>query len=165
MALPKPLRGGEIAPLLQLMHVDPRDLDLIASYMSSCFDPSIAKPLFTPWGVAGSGKSTVTDLVADTLDPVTVPRQSFQANTRDWVAALETGAVVVFDNFTGASRTRFDDLCLSVTGGSDVGATLYENATPYGVNLQRIVMLSTTGVSGLRDDVLRDSADRCASLT
>jgi hypothetical protein len=154
VALPKPLRGGEIAPYLGLMHLDPHDLELTSAYMSSCFDPSVNKPLFTPWGKTGSGKSTVTDLVADCLDPVTVPRQSFQAGTKDWVAGLETGAVVVFDNFTGASRARLSDLCQSVTGGSDVGRRLYENSTPHGVNLRRIVLLSTTGVKGLPDDVL-----------
>jgi hypothetical protein len=152
--LPSPLRGGDINPYLRLMRVPSRDRVLIAVYAAASLDPSVTKPLLVLWGDAGSGKSTTLDLIADLIDPLTISRLDFQVKTTDWTAALETGAVVAIDNWDGASRQRLSDMCVTVTGGTHVGRTLYTDSTPYAVDMQRILMLTTTGVRDLPNDLL-----------
>jgi hypothetical protein len=152
--LPSPLRGGDINPYLRLMRIPSRDRVLVAVYAAASFDPSVTKPLLVLWGDAGSGKSTTLDLIANLIDPLTINRLDFQVRTTDWTAAIETGAVVAIDNWDGASRQRLSDMCLTVTGGTHVSRTLYTDSTPYAVDMQRILMLSTTGVKGLPNDLL-----------
>lgn len=152
--LPSPSRGGDINPYLRLLRVPSRDRVLIAVYAAASFDPSVTKPLLVLWGEAGSGKSTTLDLVADLIDPLTIRRLDFQVKTTDWTAALETGAVVAIDNWDGGSRQRISDMCQAVTGGTHVSRMLYTDSTPYAVDMQRILMLTTTGVKGLPDDLL-----------
>jgi energy-coupling factor transporter ATP-binding protein EcfA2 len=115
---------------------------LLLAFMVQCFNPYPPYPLLFLHGEQGSGKSTLTRMITDIVDPSSLDTRSLPSGQRDLVIAAENAWVLAFDNSSNLSPSLSDTLCrLSTESGfttrtlySDRGEEIFESARPVIIN-------------------------------
>lgn len=115
---------------------------LLLAFMVQCFNPQGPYPLLFLHGEQGSGKSTLTRMITEIVDPSTLDTRSLPSGERDLVIAAENARVLAFDNSSNLSSKLSDVLCRLSTGSgfttrtlySDRGEEIFESARPVIIN-------------------------------
>jgi hypothetical protein len=100
---------------------------LLLAFMVQCFNPTSPYPLLFLHGEQGSGKSTLTRMIADIVDPSTLDTRSIPSGEQDLVIAAENAWVLAFDNSSNLSPALSDVLCRLSTGSGFTTRTLYSD--------------------------------------
>lgn len=152
-ALPTPERGDGWAMLRRFMNVSDDDFSLVLCWL-------ITAPLDVPHfilvlnSVHGSGKSTLTKLINDCVDP---RAESLLSPPKDTDALIASGAarcLLAFDNASTISGTLSDALCRISNGGGFEKRELYTNNEAFSVSLRKPIILNGIGLSPERGDLI-----------
>jgi hypothetical protein len=140
LALPK--KGGSFAPMWKLLNIkDPSQQILTLSWLLGAMMPGGPYPILVLEGEQGSGKSSVSRLLRDLIDPVSPAVSSMPTSERNLVILASKLRLLVFDNLSKVSDCISDALCRLSTGGGFSARTLFTNdgETAFDILLPMIV--------------------------
>lgn len=152
MALPKPIHGGPIERLGELVNVTAQDLPLLVGWcLSTLFD--IPRPILFLTGEQGTGKSTAAKTIVQLFDPSPAPLRAAPRDIDSWVVAAAGSQLVALDNLSHVSEWLSDALCRAATGEGLVKRALYTDAGLSVLNFRRSVVLTSIDAGALRGDL------------
>jgi hypothetical protein len=102
----------------------------------------------------GSGKTTMFELIKDSIDPNTTKTASLPGEIFNLKQYLAHNYISFFDNVSNISDEQSDTLCRAVTGSGDMKRKLYENDEDIIYNYRRIVGLNGINNAATRPDLL-----------
>ncbi len=161
LALPYPLRGGQLEDLRPFFNCDDDGFRLIVAWILTGLSGGGEYPILVLGGEAGSAKSTATRYVRALVDPNTAPLRKMPREERDLFIAAKNSLVLTLDNLSTPPAWLSDALCAIALGTSFACRTLYadEGETIFSV-ASPIVM------NGITEQLTRsDLADRAFSVT
>jgi hypothetical protein len=161
LALPEPVRGGELRELRELLNLLAGDSDnwplllgwLIAT-LKPCNATRFAYPLLTIHGEQGSAKSTTCRLLRRLIDPNKADLRATPKDERDLAIAAEHGRVLAFDNLTYLSDSLSNALCRLATGGGFATRELFTDEGEVIFDSQRPVILNGIAEVVTKSDLL-----------
>lgn len=162
LALPEPVRDGDIDELRELVNV-PGDDDwaLLLSCLVAALRPIGPYPLLIVNGEQGSAKSTLCRMIRALIDPNKSLVRAEPREVRDLMIAASNGWFCVFDNLSRVPPWLSDALCRLSTGGGFATRELYTDGDEKIFDAQRPVILN-----GIEELATRaDLADRAILLT
>jgi hypothetical protein len=115
LPLPRPVRGGNIWRLAEVLNVREEQFVLAVGWLLQALNPDGPYPLIYPSGPSGLGKSTTTRLLCRTVDPNSVQIRKMN-RVEDLLIAAKNNWVVAFDNCSSISRDLSDTLSMLATG-------------------------------------------------
>lgn len=152
-ALPEPVRGGDLAELWSLVNVAPESRPLLLAWLVAALDPTIPHPIAVLIGEQGTGKSTASRSLTQTLDPSPAQLRKPPRDVEQWVTAAQGSAVVGVDNVSTIAEWWSDSLCRAVTGDGDVRRRLYSDGDLSVFAFRRTVLLNGIDLGAVRDDL------------
>lgn len=155
--LPFPEPGGMIEELKPFLNASSdADFTLIVGWLVAALRPSGPYPILVVSGEQGSGKSFVTRVLRDLVDPNVSPCRAMPRQERDLLIAARNSQVLSFDNLSNIDAATSDALCRVSTGGGLSTRKLYTNDEEIILDVARPVI-----ANGIPDLVSRpDLADR-----
>lgn len=156
-ALPKPVNEGSIKSLRDFLYnVSEKDFILIVAWLVTALNPKIPTPILNIFGEQGSGKSTMTAMLRDLVDPSTVPHRALPRNERELAISASKVQLLCFDNLSSLSVKMSDAFCRLVTGAGFIVRALFKDAAEKRFNNKRSII--TNGISNIISR--NDFADR-----
>lgn len=152
--LPVPKRGGSLDELWTVLNVAPRDRPLVLAWLISVYaTPDEPHAIMSLFGEQGTGKSTVSRLLVDLVDPSPVPLRKPPRDMDSWVMAAANSWVVGMDNLSSIPDWLSDSLCRASTGEGDVRRQLYTDSDVAVFAFRRCILLNGIDLGGLRGDM------------
>lgn len=158
---PRPVRGGELDELWDLLNVAEADRPLVLAWLIAALIPDISHPVLALFGEQGTGKSTAAKMLTSLIDPSRVPLRKVPRDADAWVTAASGPWIVTIDNVSAVAPWFSDTLCRAVTGDGDVRRQLYTNAGLTVFAFRRAVILNGIDPGAVRGDL----ADRLLVIT
>jgi len=93
-------------------------------------------------GGQGTGKTVLSTLLRDLIDPNRLGVQSFPASERNLTVALQQSHVVFFDNLSFIKKVRSDFLCQALTGATLQSRTLFTDAGSFAMKMHSPMVLN-----------------------
>jgi hypothetical protein len=115
---------------------------------------TIPKPVLMEPAAHGSGKTTMFELIKDSIDPNTTKTASIPRELFNLKQYLAHNYMSFFDNVSYLSDEQSDTLCRAVTGSGDMKRKLYENDEDIIYNYRRIIGLNGINNAATRPDLL-----------
>jgi hypothetical protein len=115
---------------------------------------TIPKPVLMEPAAHGSGKTTMFELVKDSIDPNTTKTASIPKELFNLKQYLAHNYMSFFDNVSYLSDEQSDTLCRAVTGSGDMKRILYENDKDMIYRYRRIIGLNGINNAATRPDLL-----------
>ena len=126
MALPE--HGGSFEPMWKLLNIkDPDQQILTLSWLLGAMLPDGPFPFLVLEGEQGSGKSSVSRLLRDLIDPASPAVSSMTTSERNLAILASKLRLIVFDNLSKISDSISDALCRLSTGGGFSARSLFTN--------------------------------------
>lgn len=166
-SLPIPDLAGDYNALRELgtyLGLSRSDMALITGWLLGSFCPDLPRPILILQGSAGTGKSTISTLLRDIVDPArqksTISRP--MPTTHSLVLDAYHQHTLVYDNFSEKSITNevSDMFCTIATNQSNSYRQLYEDTNEILVKLGRCVIINGIDCLTTREDF----RDRCLIL-
>lgn len=163
MARPGPV--GDIRLLKKYVNLDFQSFFLFTAWLSYTLAnpklPTSKYVILVLQGGQGSGKSAISKLLIQLLDPSFTGVRVLPREPKDLAIATQAAHVLCYDNLRSLSHAMADTLCISSTGGSLASRQLYTDADQQVISLHGAVVLN--GIHNLLDQ--SDLAQRCLPLT
>jgi hypothetical protein len=154
LALPIPVKGGELAELRRFLDPIPElDWRFAVSWLLAAMRPKGPYPIAKVNGEQGSGKSTRSRMLRALVDPNACPLRSAPRKEQDLAIAANNGWVVAYDNLSGVSEDLSDALCRVSTGGGFATRALYSDDEETLLDYQRPVLLNGIDEIATREDL------------
>ena len=156
-SLPEPVKKASLKTLRDFLYnVSERDFILIVAWLVTALNPNIPTPILNIFGEQGSGKSTMTAMLRDLVDPSTVPHRALPRNERELAISASKVQVLCFDNLSSLSVQMSDAFCRLVTGAGFIVRALFKDAAEKRFNNKRSII-----ANGITNIITRnDFADR-----
>ena len=152
-ALPKPIKGGSLNSLRDLLNVSPTTWPILLGYMVAAFIPDVPHPILMLSGGQGTGKSNAATFIGKLLDPSDAILKTQPSNQEHWTTLASNCWVIVLDNVSSIPAWMSDSLCKGVTGEGLVKRTLYTNNEVTLLKVKRVIMLTSIDAGALRGDL------------
>jgi hypothetical protein len=155
LALPDPMRGGQLADLRKFVNVEADEdwLQLEAWLVASIF-PRGPNPICCFRGGQGSAKSTQSCVLRALVDPNSAPLRAVPREIRDLMIAANNGWIVAADNLSNLPEWLSDAICRLSTGGGFSARGLYTDDEEKLFESQRPVILNSIVDIATRPDLL-----------
>lgn len=160
LALPTPVKGGDIAELRRFVNVTDDSWPLLLGWLVAALRPCGPFPILMILGEQGSAKSTTARVARALTDPNKAPLRSEPREPRDLMIAAENGWIAAYDNLSFLPGWLSDSLCRLSTGGGFATRALYADCEETIFDAMRPVILNGIEEPGTRSDLL----DRCVIL-
>lgn len=154
LSLPTPLLGGSFGLLRSLVNVRGEDWPLVAGYMLGCMREKGPFPVLALVGEQGSGKTTFTRMLKNTLDPTKASARAAPKDERDLLIAAEGCHIVALDNLSHLDEHLSDALCRLATGAGLSRRKLYTDDDEKIFEASRPVIVNAIGDIISRPDLL-----------
>jgi hypothetical protein len=155
LALPPPIRGGNVDDLRSFLNL--RDEDhwkLLVSWLIGSLRPGLPFPILVLEGSHGSAKSTAARFIRALLDPNTSPLRASPKNERDLAISAGNAWCLAFDNLSSVSPWLSDALCRLSTGGGFSTRANYTDDGEKLFNALRPILLNGIALGIEREDLL-----------
>ena len=153
-----PSRDGDYLKLLEpYINLDRDSFLLLAVWMIQCLSKTSSHFALLISGGQGTGKSTLTELIQDLVDPAVTSKTIMPNTERDLKVQLSNSYMVCYDNTRPLTNKFSDILCSSITGGTVVLRQLYTTNSQVSLPLHNIIVLN--GISIIPEQ--SDLAERC----
>jgi hypothetical protein len=127
--LPEPEGGYGVDELRRFVGVESDDdFILMATWLVTALRSSGPYPLVALSGEQGTGKSTVSRLLRNLVDPNIAPIRAAPRDDRDLIVAAVNSHVLALDNLSAVPHWLADALCRLATGGGFASRTLHSNS-------------------------------------
>jgi hypothetical protein len=154
-ALPRPVPGGNLADLRELINVaSDEDWLLLLAWLTMAFRPRGPYPVLCLHGEQGSGKSTFGRMLRSLVDPNTCPLRSEPRKEDDILIAASRSWVLAYDNLSHLPEWLSDALCRISTGGGISKRQLYTDDDEVLLTASRPVILTSIADLATRGDLL-----------
>jgi energy-coupling factor transporter ATP-binding protein EcfA2 len=153
--LPKPIYGDKaFEDFFALLNVnDVEDRALIQSILvARLVAHQIMVPHLMIMGDKGSGKTTLSRLVKNIIDPTNAPSH-LPSKQSDLIQLLAHQYMPVIDNVSHISRDFSNTLCTAVTGIEHGKRKLYTDTEEYTLYLKTSAIITAISVPRLKDDL------------
>jgi hypothetical protein len=158
--LPRPVGGGTLDPLWDVVNVEEEDRVLVAAWLLEAINPWGPYTGLFLHGPQGTAKSTVAGFLRGLVDPNKCPLRQPPRDEDALVLAARNGLVVGLDNLSHISQELSDCLSRLLTGGGIGKRKLYTDADEVLLDIKRPLI-----VTGIPDLVRSgDLADRAIAL-
>ncbi|KAI93427.1 hypothetical protein T281_16735 [Rhodomicrobium udaipurense JA643] len=159
LPLPIPERGGRIASLAQLLHVETKaDFLMVVGWLLGALAAG-PYPIAALTGEQGAAKSSSSRTLRRLIDPNRALLRSLPKEERDLAVTAMNSHVLAFDNVSGLPAWLSDALCKLATGGGFSCRALYTDNAEFIFDGRRPI------INGIEDFATRgDLADRCLML-
>ena len=159
--LPIPEPGGSIQSLKDMVKLRTEgDFKLLVSWLIGAYRPHGPYPILILGGEQGSGKSILSRLCRELVDPNTAPIRSAPRDEQSLMVAAHNSWAIVLDNLSDLPNWLSDGFCRLATGGGFSTRALYSDWEETVFYAQRPIILN-----GIPDLAARaDLADRCINL-
>ena len=155
---------GDLRLLEKYVNLDPASFLLFTAWLTYTLAlpkvPSSKYVILALQGGQGTGKSLLSRIVKDLVDPSVVGVQVLPSKIQDLSIAAQQAHVLCYDNLRQLSHTISDALCIAATGGSMSSRQLYSDAEQSTQQLH--VALVLNGIHAFIDQP--DLAQRCLPL-
>jgi hypothetical protein len=153
--LPDPRPDGNVREILSFLPLkNPEEQLLVLVWVCSLPLEHIQRPLLLLYGSAGSGKSTCSEIIRDTVDPSSTSTMSFPQTRSDLIQILDHHALPVFDNIERLAKWASPELCRAVTGGGFTKRTLFSDDGDTIYRFRRSAILNGINLPASAPDVL-----------
>lgn len=153
-ALPKPISGGSLERLWEVLNVAEADRPLVLAWLvAAIITPAIPHPVLALLGEQGTGKSSACRRLVSLVDPSPVPLRKPPRDPEGWVTAALGSWVVGLDNLSAVPEWLSDSLCRAVTGDGDVRRQLYTDDGLAVFAFRRVIVINGIDVGALRGDL------------
>ena len=157
LPLPHPVQGKTIDPLKAFIKIPEDQWKLIIGFLLACLKPKGPFPILCIQGEQGSGKSFISRLLKQLIDPSRALLKTLPSNERDLVISAKNNWILAFDNLSGLKPWISDGLCRLSSGGGFSIRELYTNDDEIVFDAQRALILNGIDDIATRAD-LRDRA-------
>lgn len=114
-----------LAELQDLFAVDDSTFHRILAFLISSIKPEGPYLCLIVQGEQGSGKSYLTSLIKESIDPSQASKLRLPTSERELMIMAAQFHLTVFDNISGISNNLSDALCTLATGGGFAARQLY----------------------------------------
>ncbi|MEF2278784.1 hypothetical protein V3W47_10785 [Deinococcus sp. YIM 134068] len=161
LPLPAPVEGGDLGELREFLNTDERGFLMCTAWLLAAASGLSPYPVLAPNGEQGTGKSTLSSVLRNLLDPNQADRRRAPKEERDLFIAAQASHVLSFDNLSSIPGWLSDALCVLSTGGAFTARTLYSDSEETILEAVRPVI-----VNGIPDLLARpDLAERALTVT
>src|SRR5262249_25759551 len=157
LALPAPAPGGSVDLLRAFLNVDHITWILVIAWLVAAFRPRGPYPVLSLFAEQGSGKSTISRLLRDLVDPNLAPLLAEPEDAHSLMIAANNSWCLAYDNLSHIASWLSDALCRLSTGGGFGTRELYTDQDEIIFESQRPVLLTSIEEVAERSDLL----DRC----
>lgn len=154
LALPLPVRGGELRELHAFLNMSETDFRLVASALVNMYLPTGPYPVLVITGEQGSAKSTSGRVLRRLIDPNKADQRSEPRDARDLAIAARNSRVIALDNLSSMPVWLSDAMCRLSTGGGFSTRELYADEDETIFEAQRPVLLNSIEDLAARSDLL-----------
>jgi hypothetical protein len=155
MALPEPIPGGDVEDLRALVRVESNgDWMLMLSWLIMTLHPHGPYPVLLLQGQQGSGKSWVTRVLRQLVDPRAVPTREVPRDSRDLAVGAHNSFVLAFDNLSFLPSWLSDGFCRISTGSGFETRALYTNADQFVTYVKRPIIANAIAEIATRGDLI-----------
>ena len=152
-ALPRPVAGGQMADLWELLNVAEADRPLVLAWLVAALIEPVPHPILSLAGEQGTGKTTAARILVSLIDPSPVPLRKAPRDADSWITAASGSWVVALDNLSSVPDWLSDTLCRAVTGDGDVRRQLYTDAGLALFAFRRCILLNGIDLGAVRGDL------------
>ena len=161
LPLPYPQPGGELSTFKGLLNLESEDdFIILLSFLVSSLFPSKEFAILILQGPQGSGKSSVTQIVKELLDPSKPVLRSFPRREDEIFIGAQNSHVLCFDNLSGLSPSASDSICKIATGCGIATRKLYTNHEEVFIEISKPVVINGIDCLSSRPDL----ADRAVVI-
>lgn len=153
-----PVPGGDLLGLLRkYVNMDDEDFFLFTVYVVQAFSRTSSHFAAIISSEKGTGKSTLTKLLRDLIDPSKAGVPLMPSNDGDLKNHLADSYVVCFDN-TAVLSTKFSNiLCAAITGSKAAKRKLYTDCDHIIQNLHNMVVINGIDIVPYQSDLAERS--------
>lgn len=127
------------------LNIPEEDKILVIAYIVACFNPQYTFPSISINGGYRTGKSTITNLIKDIIDPSTSSSEMLLNSFDDLKVRLNSCYYVAFDNLSKISNSMSNFFCTVINGTTLTTRKKFENDTPFIITLKRGMCLNGIG--------------------
>lgn len=153
----KPSTTPSINDYLTLLNVHDDDKKLISIYLISLFVPNISIPIMVFNAERGSGKSTITTLIKEIVDPTVTKGGALDKSIDDIMRKLDHSYLVCFDNIDSITNEQSNMLCRACTGEAIERRALYTDNDVFVFKYKRPIIINGINCPTNREDFLSRS--------
>ncbi|MBQ2923308.1 MAG: hypothetical protein IJE60_09570 [Tyzzerella sp.] len=147
--------GKPLDSLETYFNLSPDDLFLLKTWLVTSMNPTIYTPILFFLGGAGTGKSSMQNVIADLLDPSTRGLINWDDTPlQDLAIMLNRSYLVNFDNVSKINQRKSDLLCQCVTGGKKSYRKKYTDSDEVVYDLRTRLTISSVRNCLTQDDLL-----------
>lgn len=161
MPIRRPVSGGNIDRLRELLNVDDEGWTLLAAWVLAALYPQGPFPILLVNGEQGTAKSTLCRMLRTLLDPNIAPVRCEPRDARDLIIAASNARIIALDNLSSTPPWLSDALCRLSTGGGFGSRELYTDGEEKLFDAQQPVIINGIGDVASRPDLL----DRALCIT
>lgn len=154
LPLPEPEPGGSLADLKPFINCEEEDLAMITAWLVASMNPAGPFPVLAVSAEQGSGKSTLTTLLKQIIDPDSAPRLGMFKGADDLFATAASRWVLAYDNIGRLTEEDSNHLCRLATGGGLSKRQLYSDNEAVSISAMRPVILNGISLTIGRMDLL-----------
>lgn len=157
LPIPRPVRNPEgAANLAELLNVrvDNGDLLLVIAWELAAMFPKGPFPILVLNGQHGSGKTTLSRILRNLIDPNEAPLRAQPRDERDFMIAASNSWTIGLDNLSYLPDWFSDALCRLSTGGGFATRELYTDEEEVLFNVQRPIIMNGIEELATRGDLM-----------
>lgn len=153
-----PIPGGDLLGLLRrYVNMDDEDFFLFTVYVVQAFSRTSSHFAAIISSEKGTGKSTLTKLLRDLIDPSKAGVPLMPSNDGDLKTYLADSYVVCFDNTAVLSNKFSNILCAAITGSKAAKRKLYTDCDHIILNLHNMVVINGIDIVPYQSDLAERS--------
>lgn len=153
-----PVGGGDLLRLLRrYVNMDDEDFFLFTVYVVQAFSRTSSHFAAIISSEKGTGKSTLTKLLRDLIDPSKAGVPLMPSNDGDLKTYLADSYVVCFDNTAVLSNKFSNILCAAITGSKAAKRKLYTDCDHIILNLHNMVVINGIDIVPYQSDLAERS--------
>ena len=152
-ALKIPISNGDINLLKKHINIKEKDFILVVGWLLMSMQAGTgAYPMLVLTGSAGCGKTTISRMLRELVDPNEATLLS-KPKTEDLRVIGANNHVLAFDNLSGISANQSDALCKISTGDNQTVRKLYTTNEEFTISLKKPILLNGIDEIAKRSDM------------
>jgi len=150
-------KSKKLSEIFKYINIASSEQLLLAVYIVSCFIPNIQHPILLLYGESGNGKSTISTIIKELVDPSKNSLTKISSSESDLYLSIERNWLTVFDNESSLNSKMSDNLCRAVTGIAISRRKLYTDNDTVSNNVKQCIILNGIENIATKEDLLNRS--------